>query len=228
MIAVLLGVGLIGLSASAAAAQAPVREVITGQVLRLVSVQDRDAMQSMDPGEPVAWDVQVSASRSDGEIDLSLTSDEPDDAFRVQVSACTGEGVDCGEQLLAPTVVHAGTIELGTQPAADAVWYRISTELVTPDPEASTLLTFTANGHGEDVSAGGPGAGEPGAGGPGADGPGAGGPVSDGGSGADLPSTGVVVSFLVLLVAGVLVLLGSALRSARRSGSRSGTVGGPS
>ncbi|WP_139177772.1 hypothetical protein [Ruania alba] len=204
MIAAVLGAGVLSAGASeiwATASDAPVREVVTGQVLRLVSVQDPAAMGAMDPGEAVTWDVQVSANRPDGEIDLSLNGTGPDGVFQMQVAACTGEGAGCTEQLLAPTVVGAGTVEVGTQSAAEEVWYRITTELVAPDQGATTVLTFTADGHGEDVSAGDPGA-----------------PRGD--PGLDLPPTGVLAPVLALALTGVLLLGGTALRRASRAGAR--------
>ena len=44
---------------------APSTEVVQGQVLRLVSVADWDAASSLLPGQPVQWDVTVSAEAPD-------------------------------------------------------------------------------------------------------------------------------------------------------------------
>jgi LPXTG-motif cell wall-anchored protein len=55
-------------------------EVIQGQVLRLVSVADWAAASSLLPGEPVQWDVAVSADAPDpGQVTLavSATGDAP-------------------------------------------------------------------------------------------------------------------------------------------------------
>ena len=131
---------------------APVREVISGQVLQLVSVQDPEEMGSMSPGEIATWDVQVSASEPEGEIALELTADRPEAAgFRVSVHECTTEGAGCTRELLAPSVIGSEVTEVGSQAADEALWYRISVELAGDEP-ARTVLTFTARGHGDQVS----------------------------------------------------------------------------
>lgn len=140
------------LLAAVPAQAAPEREVITGQVLRLVSVQDTDAMGSMSPGETVAWDVQVSASEPEGEIALELLADGPEAAgFRVSVHACAAEGEGCTRELLAPAVIGTTATEVGSQAAGEVIWYRISVQLAG-DESARTVLTFTARGHGDQVS----------------------------------------------------------------------------
>ncbi len=187
---------LVGGVSSAVAAPAETREVISGEVLRLVSVQDRPAMSTMAPGEPVAWDVQVSANRPDGEIALSLTAAGPEGAFEVQVAECAAEGTACTEQLIGATAVGAMPVELGTQPAAEQVWYRITTELIAPEHGAELALRFVAAGSGEEVSAGG---------------------------GGDLPATGgphrgVGLAVVIAVAAGVLLRFGGALIPSSRCG----------
>ncbi|QOR70737.1 hypothetical protein IM660_19570 [Ruania alkalisoli] len=199
---------LVGSAASAVASPAETREVISGEVLRLVSVQDRPAMSTMAPGEPVAWDVQVSANRPDGEIALSLTATGAEGAFEVQVAECGAEGTACTEQLIGPTTVGATPVELGTQPAAEQVWYRITTELITPEHGAEhgaeLALRFVAAGSGEEVSAGG---------------------------GGDLPATGgphrgLVLAALIAVACGVLLRFGGALVASSRV-HVAGSEGGP-
>ena len=130
---------------------APVREVIAGQVLQLVSVQDPEAMASMSPGETVTWDVQVGASEPEGEIALELTADHPATGFLVSVHECAAEGEDCSRELLAPAEIGPEATEVGRQAAEETLWYRISVQLAGEEP-AHTLLTFTAQGHGEEIS----------------------------------------------------------------------------
>ncbi|WP_147919213.1 hypothetical protein [Ruania zhangjianzhongii] len=130
---------------------APVREVITGDVLRLVSVQDPAAMGSMSPGETVAWDVEVGASEPEGEIALELAADHQATGFRVSVHECTGEGEGCSRELLAPAEIGPEATEVGSQVAEETLWYRISVQLAGEEP-ARTVLTFTAHGHGDEIS----------------------------------------------------------------------------
>lgn len=128
---------------------APSQEVIEGEVLHLVSVQDREAMTTMTPGETVTWDVRVSADEPDGSIELELDA-AGDAGFLVGVAACADEGQGCGRELLAPTVVD-GVTSLGSQGADEVIWYRIGVRLVGDEP-VRTVLTFTARGQGEEVS----------------------------------------------------------------------------
>lgn len=185
------------LLAAVPAQAAPEREVITGQVLRLISVQDTDAMGSMSPGETVAWDVQVSASEPDGEIALELLADGPEAArFRVSVHACAAEGEGCTRELLAPAVLGTTAAEVGSQAADEVGWYRIGVQLTGAEP-ARTVLTFTARGHGDEVSTDGE---------------------------AELPGTGaspwlpVALAVGALVVGTVLARLASILR--RKAGTR--------
>ena len=143
--------------AAVPAQAAPVREVITGQVLQLVSVQDPEAMASMSPGETVTWDVQVSASEPEGEIALELAANQQGGqlhdtgAFRVSVHECAAEGQGCSRELLAPAEIGPEATAVGSQAADETVWCRISVELAGDEP-TRTVLTFTTQGHGDVVS----------------------------------------------------------------------------
>src|SRR5699024_6921932 len=87
-----------------------------------------------------------------GEIALDLTADRPAAAgFRVSVHECSAEGAGCTRELLAPAEIEQEATEVGGQAADEAVWYRISVELAGDEP-ARTVLTFTARGHGDEVS----------------------------------------------------------------------------
>lgn len=57
------GIGVLGVGGPAAAA--PTTDVVQGQVIRLVSVADWVAASSLRPGQPVRWDVTVSADAPD-------------------------------------------------------------------------------------------------------------------------------------------------------------------
>lgn len=136
---------------AAVPAQAAVnREVIDGEVLHLVSVQDPEAMASMRPGEVVRWDVRVSSKEPDGEITLELAAEGDGTGFEVEVHSCTAAGTSCRTELLAPRLAQ-GVLPLGRQGADEVVWYRIGVRLAAHEP-VRTLLTFTARGQGEEVS----------------------------------------------------------------------------
>ena len=181
--------------AAVPAQAAPAREVITGDVLRLVSVQDPEAMGSMSPGETVSWDVQVGASEPEGEIALELTADHQAAGFRVSVHECADEGQACSRELLAPAEIGPEATEVGSQAAEETLWYRISVQLAGEDP-ARAVLTFTAHGHGDKISTDGE---------------------------AELPGTGASPWLPIGLAAGALVvgvLLARLAAVRRRKGSR--------
>lgn len=184
------------LLAAVPAQAVPTREVIDGQVLHLVSVQDGDAMTAMTPGETVTWDVRVSADEPDGEISLELASAVGGTGeFRVSVRGCPSEGRECTTAVLTPTVLAPGEVVPVASQAADQVaWYRIGVAL-TGDEPARAVLTFTARGHGDEVA-------------------------SDGE--AQLPGTGVSpwlpVGLAVVAVAGGLVFARVAAALRRRAG----------
>lgn len=183
------------LLAAVPAQAAPTREVITGDVLRLVSVQDPEAMSSMSPGESVSWDVQVGAREPEGVIALELAADHQATGFRVSVHECTAEGEDCARELLAPAEIGPEGTEVGGQRAGETLWYRISVQL-TGDEPARTVLTFTARGHGDEVSTDGE---------------------------AELPGTGMSPWLPVGLAAGALavgILLARLAAVRRKKGSR--------
>lgn len=183
------------LLAAVPAQAAPAREVITGDVLQLVSVQDSEAMTSLSPGETATWDMQVSAEEPEGEIAIELTADRPEaTAFRVSVHGCTAEGEGCSRELLASTSLGATPTAVGSQAAHETAWYRITVQLTGEDP-ARTVLTFTARGHGEEVS-------------------------SDGE--AELPGTGASPWLPVALAVGALVVgtVLARLAALRRKGRR--------
>ncbi|UFU03018.1 hypothetical protein LQF12_16280 [Ruania suaedae] len=148
------GVLLVAAGSAASAAAGPEREEIVGDVLRLVSVQDRAAMRSMEPGESVPWDVQVSANEPEGSIDLSLVAVQAEGGFTVSVAACEAEASGCGRAVLDRVPVTGGSsLEIATQAAAEAIWYRVSVQLSEEaTAPASTTLRLLAEGAGDEIS----------------------------------------------------------------------------
>lgn len=136
-----------------AAPPAAASTVVEGEVLRLVSVQDRAAMAGMRAGAPVAWDVEVSASRPDGRIDLTLEADATPDAFVAAVRACGAASADCAD---APPILRtplgADEVEIGSQSSAERAWYRVEIVLVEDVARARADVVFRAAGLGDDVA----------------------------------------------------------------------------
>ncbi|SDH27494.1 LPXTG-motif cell wall anchor domain-containing protein [Agrococcus jejuensis] len=138
---------------------APSQTTIQGDVLRLVSIQDRDAMRAMVPGVPTAWDVGVSANRADGDITVRLEVDATDDAFAATVRWCavawTADGCATGATLLSDATLADGALTLAEQPAGESRWYRIEVRLVIGIGDHAANLVFRALGMGDDVASGG-------------------------------------------------------------------------
>lgn len=85
--AVVLGV----LLAAGPAWAAPSTQVVQGEVLRLVSVADWDAASSLLPGQPVQWDVTVSAEAPDPGVVAVGVSAIGDASLMIDVLRCTRE-----------------------------------------------------------------------------------------------------------------------------------------
>ena len=156
---VLATAAILALAGATAAAAAPATEIVQGQVLRLESVQDVEAMRTMEPGAPVAWDVGVSASEPDGSIDVALAVSTTLDAYRASISSCasawTTEGCANGAQAIFDGELVDGVVLLASQPAASPRWYRIEVELLAPIGGATADLVLSATGAGETVESGG-------------------------------------------------------------------------
>ncbi len=87
----------LALGGAGPAAAAPTTEVVQGEVLRLVSVADWDAASSLLPGQPVRWDIAVSADAPDPgviRIGISASGEAP---LVLDASLCmqAWEGDDC-------------------------------------------------------------------------------------------------------------------------------------
>jgi len=95
---------VVAIAMPAAAWAAPTTQVIQGSILRLVSVADWAAAASLLPGQPVQWDIAVSADAPDPgivRIAVSATGDAP---LLLDVSTCgeawTETGCPGGETAL--------------------------------------------------------------------------------------------------------------------------------
>jgi hypothetical protein len=134
----------------APAAGASLTTVVQGDVIRLVSTEDA-AAAVMVPGVPVDWDVEVSASRADGVIEVSLGGTATSDAFALTARECaapwTDTGCAAGERMLGSAIAGA-PLSLGRQSSAVQRWYRIEVILARWMPGASATLEFRASGMG--------------------------------------------------------------------------------
>ena len=93
-----LGLGLVvGLVVGAAPAwAAPSTQIVQGDVLRLVSVADWDAASRLLPGQPVQWDVTVSAEAPDpGTVTVGISA-SGDAALIVDALECAQEWQSSG------------------------------------------------------------------------------------------------------------------------------------
>lgn len=196
LVAVLL---VVGVPAAAPAAQAAtVTTIVQGRVIHLVSTLDPEAAAAMLPGVPVDWDVEVSASRADGVIDVSLGGTATPDAFALTARECatawSDTGCAAGERMLG-TAVAGQSLSLGPQSSAVQRWYRVEVVLARWVPGATATLEFRASGMGTSAPAG------------------------------NLPSTGGTVAplFLPALVAiGSGLLIAGVARVARRPAEQRG------
>lgn len=149
------------LLAPAPAWAAPTTQVIQGEVLRLVSVADWDAASSLLPGEPVRWDVAVSADAPDPgtvRIAVSASGDAP---LVVDVSLClsawTASGCPGGETALrsAWSIPRDG-VEIPLTEIADTqvAHLRLAIALDPADSGGSTEVRVHAQGAGESAVVG--------------------------------------------------------------------------
>lgn len=75
---------------------APSTEVVQGEVLRVVSVADWSAASSLLPGQPVQWDVTISAEAADpGMVAVGVSADG-DAELMIDVLRCAREWGESG------------------------------------------------------------------------------------------------------------------------------------
>lgn len=92
----LAGLVVLGLASAQPAWAATSTQVVQGQVLRLVSIADWDAAGSLLPGEPVQWDVAISAHAPDpGTVTIGLSA-TGDAVLVVDAALCMQEWTASG------------------------------------------------------------------------------------------------------------------------------------
>lgn len=135
---------------------APTTQVIQGDVLRLVSVADWAAASRLLPGEPVQWDVAVSADAPDPgtvRIAVSATGDAP---LTIDAALCMTEwqGVVCPDgatQLRADWSIPRDGAEVALTEIADTevAHIRLAITLDPEDDGGATDIRVHAQGAGE-------------------------------------------------------------------------------
>lgn len=152
---------LVFVASASPAWAAPTTEVIQGQVLRLVSVADWDAAGTLVPGQPVRWDVAVSADAPDPgtvTIGVSATGDAP---LLLDASLCGEEwqadGCPGGEVVLRSgwDIPRDGSeVALAEMADTDVAHLRLSIAIGMNADAGSTNVRVHASGEGETVVAG--------------------------------------------------------------------------
>ena len=149
------------IATAAPAWAAPTTEVIQGQVLRLVSVADWDAAGTLLPGQPVQWDVAVSADAPDPgvvTIGVSATGDAP---LLLDASLCEEDwqagGCPGGEVVLRTgwnIPRDGGEVKLAEMTDTDVAHLRLSIAVSRGAAPGSTNVRVHASGEGETVVVG--------------------------------------------------------------------------
>ena len=144
---------------------APSTQIIQGSVLRLVSVADWEAAGSLLPGQPVQWDVAVSAHAPDPGVVQIAVSATGDARLLVDVSMCLQEwtvtGCPGGETELRTgwSIPRDGVeVPLASIPDTQTAHVRLAIVLDPADDSGSTDVVVHARGAGEVASVG-PGGG---------------------------------------------------------------------
>ncbi len=154
-----------GLVTPTAAWAAPTTQVIQGEVLRLVSVADWEAASRLLPGEPVQWDVAISAYAPDPgtvRIAVSAAGDAP---LTLDATLCMREWENDGCPGGATALRTAWSIprdgaEIALAEIADTevAHLRLAITLSTHDEGGTTDIRVHAHGAGESAVVG-PGGG---------------------------------------------------------------------
>ncbi|GGM57503.1 hypothetical protein [Microbacterium saperdae] len=144
-----------------AAWAAPTTQVIQGDVLRLVSVADWDAASRLLPGEPVQWDVAISADAPDPgsvRIAVSARGDAPvviDAALCMrewEVGGCPGGATALRTAWSIPR--DGAEIALAEIADTEVAHLRLAITLDTDDEGGSTDIRVHAQGAGESAVVG--------------------------------------------------------------------------
>ena len=162
----LLLVGLVAVGALSAqpAWAASTTQVVQGQILRLVSVADWDAAGSLLPGEPVQWDVAVSADAPDpGTVTIGVSA-TGDAELVVDATLCmqpwAASGCPGGETVLRSdwSLPRDGAEVVLTRMAdTETAHVRLSIALAAGDEGGRTDVLVHATGAGESATIGGGG-----------------------------------------------------------------------
>ncbi|MFJ2542713.1 hypothetical protein [Microbacterium sp. NPDC087589] len=154
--AILAGV----LVAAGPAWAAPSTQVVQGEVLRLVSIADWDAASSLLPGQPVQWDVTVSADAPDpGTVAVGISA-SGDAALVLDVLRCAqawGEGGCSGGATTLETgwSMPRDGVEMPLLEMADTEIAHLRLVIALGDEEAgSTRVRVHARGAGESATIG--------------------------------------------------------------------------
>ena len=195
-----------GFAATPTPARADTSErIVRGRVITLISVGDEEAMASLAPGQPVAWQVGVTSDPPEpGQIELSVRASGPlaqtAAGLQVRLDSCPTRWSRGGCAAGSSPVLAAGAasrwiapVPAGRLRAGDERWLQVTAWLPTgPAIRAGTASTviITAVGWGD---------------------------VIDSDPDHDLPQTGSTASRLLLwLAAGALVTGGAVLVARRR------------
>lgn len=153
----LVGLVALGLMSASPAWAAPTTQVVQGQILRLVSVADWDAAGSMRPGEPVQWDVAISADAPDpGTVTIGVSA-TGDAELIVGASLCmqewTASGCPGGAQALRSgwsIPLDGAEVALAQMPDTETAHLRLSIALSAGDGSGGrTDVRIHASGVGE-------------------------------------------------------------------------------
>ncbi|MEJ6488170.1 signal peptidase I [Leucobacter sp. USCH14] len=162
-----LAIGLAGSLLTPAGAEAMVRApddpvVIEGEHITLTSIKDADAMRTLLPGEPVAWQVGVRVDAPDpGVVEVSLeAAGSRDLGLNLQVRSCNvawDRGVCPGEEDVLEgwerVDIGAPATPLTAMRAAEERWLMVTAMI--PEPAAGMVaLTVHASGGSDAVSTG--------------------------------------------------------------------------
>lgn len=154
-------VALALVSTASPAWAAPTTEVIQGQVLRLVSVADWDAAATLRPGQPVRWDVVVSADAPDPGVVTIGVSATGDASLLLDASLCEQDwrdgGCPGGEVVLRTgwdIPRDGGEVKLAEMTDTEVAHLRLSIAIDGGAEPGSTTMRVHASGEGETVVVG--------------------------------------------------------------------------
>jgi hypothetical protein len=140
---------------------APTTEIVQGDVIRLESVADWDATSSLTPGEPVQWDVAISADAPDpGTVTIGVSA-TGGTALVIDASLCmqpwTANGCPGGETELRSgwdIPRDGGETAIARMADTETAHVRMSIALASGGDGARTDVRLHASGVGEAVVVG--------------------------------------------------------------------------